>query len=409
MRVALIHNVKPKKKLPDLPFDYYSECDSPATVSAIAKALRRQRFTVLPVEANHRLPAWLKRNHVDLAFNIAEGFYGDAREARVPALLELLEIPYTGSGVLALVLALDKNKAKHLFRSAGVPTPNFQLFLHPDEPIKRQLQFPLIVKPNREGSGKGIWASSVVHDEKAFRTQLRLVHDRYAQEVLVEEYIEGTELTVGLLGGDEVLPVLEVDFSGCESSGEFFYSWRMKEFQGNQEMGLTPSFWCPARLDPGMTQAVQSVAWRAARALGANELARVDIRLSSDGIPYVLEVNPLPGLDPAESNLPLMAKAAGMSYDTLIQRIVTLAVSNRTLRSGRMAHLKAIPPKAGASLSSPSSQKAHSTLRRSKKRPLTPAKKGSGSAGEAVAVRSTSRRRTLSPRKTQAKEGRLGR
>lgn len=326
LRIALIHNGKPLVKDPGLPADYYSECDSPKTIRAIASALEKAGHAVLPVEANQHLPQWLARNPVDLCFNIAEGFEGEAREARVPALLELMGIPYTGSSVLALALALDKAKSKQIFRSVGIPTPNFQLFLHPDEPLDPKLQCPLIVKPNREGSAKGISRSSVVWDEPALRAQVRHVFAEYAQEVLVEEYIEGTELTVGILGGDQILPVLEIDFKKCERSGEFFYSWRMKEFQGNKELHLDPQFWCPARVSPAVTQAVQSVAWKAARALGARDIARVDIRLSSDGIPYVLEVNPLPGMDPEESNLPIMIRAAGIPYEGFIQRLVNLAL-----------------------------------------------------------------------------------
>lgn len=326
MRVALIHNLKPGLDRPDLPPDYFSECDKPKTIQAIARALRQAGHQVAPVEADAELPLWLREHPVDIAFNIAEGFRGQAREARVPALLELLGIPYTGSGVLTLALALDKAKSKALFRAAGIPTPNFQLFSHPDEPLETRLQYPLIVKPNREGSAKGIWASSVVHDPVALRSQIRLVFEMYAQEVLVEEYVEGMELTVGILGLDRVLPILEVDFRGCAPSGEFFYSWRMKEFQGNKDLFLNPQFWCPARLDPARAQAIQSVAWRAARLLETQDVARVDIRLSSDGIPYVLEVNPLPGLDPEESNLPLMARAAGLSYEAFIQRLLTLAL-----------------------------------------------------------------------------------
>ena len=345
LRVALIHNLKPLAKDPRLPADYYSECDSQKTVDAIAEAIRKRGHTVLPAEADRDLPEWLAKTKVDLAFNIAEGFEGDAREARVPALLELMGIPYTGSGVLALALALDKAKSKQIFRFHGIPTPNFQLFRHADEPLDPRLKIPLIVKPNTEGSAKGISSSSVVADERSLRGQVRHILETYAQEVLVEEYIEGTELTVGILGTEQILPVLEVDFSECKGSGEFFYSWRMKEYQGDKERKLTPRFWCPARLDPAVTQAVQSVAWKAARALGTRDLARVDIRLSSEGIPYVLEVNPLPGMDPEESNLPIMTRAAGMSYEAFIHRLIDLAAERASHRPARrqQAALSSIP------------------------------------------------------------------
>ncbi len=333
LTVALIHNLKQSTKVGGLPPDYYSECDAVKTIEAITNALRSGGHTVFPVEADRDLAQWLARNPVDVAFNIAEGFRGEAREARVPALLELLEIPYTGSGVLTLTLALDKARSKLLFKATGVPTPNFQLFVHPEDPLKVPLHYPLIAKPNREGSAKGIWADSVVHNEPALRAQIRKVHQEYAQEVLVEEFIEGMELTVGILGTDQVLPVLEIDFGPCEASGEFFYSWRMKEFQGNKKLHLAPRFWCPARLDPAVTQAVQGVALKAAKVLGCRDMARVDIRLSHDGIPYCLEVNPLPGLDPQESNLPLMAQAGGVSYEALILEILKFAQERRATSS----------------------------------------------------------------------------
>ena len=332
MKIALIHNLKPLVKDSSLPADHYSECDSPKTVRAISAALEKAGHTVLPVEADRNLPVWLTQNPVDLAFNISEGFEGEAREARVPALLELMGIPCTGSGVLSLALALDKAKSKQIFRFSGVPTPNFQLFSRMDEPLDPKLKFPVIVKPNREGSAKGILVSSVVGDEAALRIQVGRVLEMYGQEALAEEFIEGIELTVGILGEDQILPVLEIDFSGCKDSGESFYSWRMKEYQGDKQQHLNPQFWCPARLSPHVTQAVQTVAWRAARALGARDIARVDIRLSSDGIPFVLEVNPLPGIDPEESNLPIMVRAAGLSYEALIQRLVQLAMERSKRR-----------------------------------------------------------------------------
>ncbi len=400
LRVALIHNLKPVVKEPHLPADYYSECDSKKTVEFIVAALKKAKHTVLLVEADENLSVWLAKNPVDLAFNIAEGFEGESREARVPALLELMGIPYTGSGVLALALALDKARSKQLFRFAGIPTPNFQLFNHPDEALDPHLKYPIIVKPNCEGSAKGIMASSVVQDERALRAQVRHVFEAYSQEVLVEEYIEGTELTVGILGRDEILPVLEIDFSECGASGEFFYSWRMKEFQGNRQLHLTPRFWCPARLDPAVTQAVQSVAWKAAKALGTRDMARVDIRLSSDGIPYVLEVNPLPGIDPEESNLPIMTRAAGMSYEALIQRLLNLAMERSSKRVGSRRASSFVPSSNPTvpSAESPRKGALPSSVEQVKGQPPAPV----------VVVRNGTKRRQ-GIRHNDPKEGNLGR
>jgi len=321
------------------PDDAYSEFDSTQTVQAIAGVLRAQGHQVWLVEATPDMLTWFRAHRVDLVFNIAEGVSGEARESRVPAILDFLGIPYTGSGVLSLALALDKAKAKHLFRIAGIPTPAFQLFTRPDMPVDPHLRFPVIVKPNREGSAKGIWASSVVADPVGVSAQVRRVFERYDQPVLVEEFIEGTELSVGILGNapPRPLPVLEIDFSSCVGSGERFYSWRVKEYQGAAGLHLTPTFWCPARLPEAVAAAVQAVALKAHQVLECRDFSRADVRLGVDGTPYVLEVNPLPGLDPTESNFPQMARAAELEYPALIARLIE-AVAARTGASSSVAH-----------------------------------------------------------------------
>jgi len=293
--------------------------------------LRAAGHTVHLVEATADLPRWFLTHRVDLVFNIAEGTHGAHRESQVPAILESLRIPFTGSNSITLALALDKAKTKQILASEGIPTPPWQLFPNPETALSPRLSFPLIVKPNREGSGKGIWRESVVGDEASLRRQVTQIYHRYRQEVLVEEFIEGKELTAGILG-QAPLPILEIDFEPCRTSGEFFYSWRMKEFQGDVSLGLMPAMHCPARLDAATTARVQDVALRAHRALGCMDLSRTDIRLRSDGTPFVLEINPLPGLSPLDSNFPVMTTAAGLSHQVLIQRIVALTM----IRYGRL-------------------------------------------------------------------------
>ena len=319
-----------------VPFDGDSEFDSPKTIEAIVHALQAAGHEVLRVEARGNVPQWFLTHSVDLVFNIAEGIHGAHRESQVPAILESLGIPFTGSNSITLALALDKAKTKQILALEGISTPRWQLFPAPTPTLNPALEFPLIIKPNREGSAKGIWRESVVGDEAALRRQVAHVYERYRQEVLVEEFIQGRELTVGVLG-QEVLPILEIDFAPCRSSGEFFYSWRMKEFQGDASLGLAPDLFCPARLDAATTARVQTIALMSHRALGCADLSRTDIRLRDDGMPFVLEVNPLPGLNPMDSNFPLMAQAAGLSHERLIQRIVDLAMSRR--QNGRQLHI----------------------------------------------------------------------
>ena len=288
------------------------------------RSLKAAGHIVHLVEANDDLPKWFLTHRVDLVFNIAEGVHGEHRESQVPAILESLGVPFTGSGSITLALALDKAKTKQILISEGIPTPAWQLFPRPTTPLNPKLEFPLIVKPNREGSSKGIWRESVVGDEAALRRQVEHVIARYHQEALVEEFIHGTELTVGVIG-DEALPILEIDFSPCQASNEFFYSWRMKEFQGNTSMGLVPMLHCPARLEDAVAAKVRQTALAAHRALGCLDFSRTDIRLSADGTPFVLEINPLPGLSPLDSNFPVMTTTAGISHEALIQRIVHLS------------------------------------------------------------------------------------
>jgi D-alanine-D-alanine ligase len=266
-----------------------------------------------------------------MVFNIAEGKHGRFRESEVPAVLDYLNIPYTGSDTFSLALALNKTLTKKILKAENIPTPNFQLFVKGDELLDSDLRFPLIVKPNCEGSAKGINKTNVVHNLTDLTIKVRECIDIYRQEALVEEFIEGKELTVGILenGKTRVLPILEIDFSNCKKSGEYFYSWKMKEFQGNRELGLVPEFYCPARLDKDTEEKVKDIALRTHRAVGCLDISRTDIRLDKNNVPYVLEINPLPGLDPKESNFPIMAYAAGMKYEDLIEAIL-LSASERT-------------------------------------------------------------------------------
>jgi len=330
MRVALTYNLK--KKDPLKPADYFSECDSAETINSVVLALKNKGHSVDAIDVEYpALFSYFKSNRVDMVFNIAEGKHGRFRESEVPAVLDYLNIPYTGSNTFSLALALNKTLTKKILKAENIPTPNFQLFINGDEALDPELKFPLIVKPNCEGSAKGINKTNVVNNAFDLNLKVKECINVYRQEALVEEFIEGKELTVGILenGKTRVLPILEIDFSNCKKSGEYFYSWKMKEFQGNRELGLVPEFHCPARLDKETEEKVKDVALRTHRAVGCLDISRTDIRLDRFNVPYVLEINPLPGLDPKESNFPIMAYAAGMKYEDLIEAIL-LSASERT-------------------------------------------------------------------------------
>jgi D-alanine-D-alanine ligase len=330
MKIAVTYNLK--KKDSSKPIDYFSEFDSEETINAISTALSSKGHLVCPVDVSEPgLFTYFRNNRVDMVFNIAEGKAGKFRESEIPAILDYLDVHYTGSNTVSLALALNKALTKKILIAENIPTPGFQVFSKGDEAFNEQLRFPLIVKPNREGSAKGIDVSCVVRGKEELLDKVRERIEMYRQEVIVEEFIEGTELTVGILenGKTTALPILEIDFSNCAKSGEYFYSWRMKEYQGNEEMGLVPQFYCPARLTPELTARVQDVVLRTHRAIGCTDISRTDIRLSSDGTPYVLEINHLPGLNPLDSNFPIMAYAAGMRDEDLIEAIVSSACKRR--------------------------------------------------------------------------------
>ncbi|MDP2923522.1 MAG: ATP-grasp domain-containing protein [Candidatus Omnitrophota bacterium] len=332
MKIALTYNLK--KKDETKPPDYFSEFDSQDTVDAIISALETKGHTVEPVDVETpSLFSYFRKKSVDAVFNIAEGKSSKFRESEVPAILDYLNIPYTGSNTFSLALALNKTITKKVLQADNIPTPRFQLFVTGKEELNAALRFPLIVKPNREGSAKGINTSNVVDNQDSLLKKIKEIISVYKQEVLVEEFVAGKELTVGILenGKVTILPILEIDFSTCQKSGEYFYSWRMKEYQGNTELGLVPTFHCPARLEKDTEELIKETALKTHRAVGCFGISRTDIRLSKDNVPYVLEINPLPGLHPRESNLPLMAYAAGIKYADLIEAILMSALERKGL------------------------------------------------------------------------------
>lgn len=330
MKIALTYNLKRKDNTK--PVDYFSEYDSEDTINAIISALRKKGHSVEAINAEHPgIFSYFRKNRVDMVFNIAEGQHGKFRESEIPAILDYLNIPYTGSSTFSLALALNKGLTKKILKAENIPTPAFQIFSEGNEALDPGLKFPLIVKPNCEGSAKGITVSNVVNTRDGLFKKINEIIGFYRQEALVEEFIEGRELTVGILenGKTTIFPILEIDFSTCKNSGEYFYSWRVKEYQGDIQLGLAPVFNCPARLDKHTEATIKELALRTHHALGCFDISRTDIRLSKDNTPYVLEINPLPGLNPDASNYPLMAYAAGIKYEDLIEMILMSAFLRR--------------------------------------------------------------------------------
>jgi D-alanine-D-alanine ligase len=312
--------------------DSEAEFDAPETISSIRDALESYGHVVIPLEATAELPRQLMESPVDLVFNIAEGVSGRNREAVVPALCELMGIPYTGSDAATLSIALDKALSKRVLRQHGILTAEFQVMETGRERLSPKLRFPLIVKPNQEGSSKGVSAQvSVVDNEDVLRQLVRDLIERYRQPALIEDYIAGREFTVGLLGDKRprVLPPMEILFRDTSNPRPVY------DFQIKQEWEKHVYYECPARLTPTELKSVERVCRETFAALDCRDVARVDLRMNGKGELYVLEVNPLPGLTPEYSDLCLIGKAANLDYRQLIGEI--LAGGLKRLREKRRA------------------------------------------------------------------------
>lgn len=340
LRVAVIANTKQNVYLAEEgPEDALAEYDSIHTVQAVADALAAAGHTTRVVEADETLFDTIRITRPDICFNLAEGLRGDSRESHVPALLEMLGIPYTGGKVLAHAIALDKGVTKQIWRDEGLPTAPFQVMRTGEEPLDPVLEFPLFVKPAREGSGMGINSDSIVLDRSALHQQVRWVLEAYRQPALVEAFLPGREFTVGVIGnrllpghrrgaglydhqGYHVFPVLEVD--ATLGAGNGVYNTLAKSYLPGEDGA--PDYICPARITPALADELSDLAVRAFEAVGALDVGRVDFRLGHDGRPFLLEINTLPGLNPLASDMCIVARAEGIPYQVLVNEILQLAL-----------------------------------------------------------------------------------
>lgn len=345
LRVGFTFNVKRIKPTLDAAEDSEAEYDAPSTLQAIREAIASWGHEVVDLEATPELPAVLATSPVDIVFNIAEGFRGRNREAQVPALLELLDIPYTGSDPATLSLALDKALAKKIVRQAGIHTPNYQLMTTGKERLDKQLErWPLIVKPVAEGSSKGVFGKSVCHSEAEVRDVVKEMVGKYQQPALIEEFIGGREFTVGLLGErrPKVLAPMEIVFTDKTDKTPVY------RFEDKLAENDRIKYEVPAKLSPSELERLRSAARGAFMALGCRDVARLDFRMDEKGRFCFLECNPLPGLTPGWSDLVLIAQGEGMDYRTLIAEILSGAIRRYKEREARRS---AAADKAGLSSS----------------------------------------------------------
>lgn len=338
--IGFLYNVR--HHYPD-PQDFRNQLeadfDDPQTTKNQIKHLKNCGYEVIPIEADDK--AYLKlyklKDKIDLVFNLAEGIFGKDREAQLPAILEMLQIPYTGCGPLTEGLVLNKAKTKDILISKNIPTLIYQLFTGGEEPINKKLRFPLIVKPVAQGSSAGITNKSVVYDESSLRRQLKKIIKNFDQPAIVEPFLIGREFSVALIGNPpRALPIIESDHTKLPKKYLPFDSLEVKwifEEENNNDY-LT----CPAKLSSKLKNKIEKICFAAWQALGILDWCRIDIRCDSQENPYVLEVNCPPGILPPEvsttSYFPLASKNAGMDYEQLLELIINTALE-RYKKGGR--------------------------------------------------------------------------
>ena len=339
MKIGLVYNLIPETLLKEGPIDSIAELDTSETITLLRKALEAGGHQVVLIEANGEIFSRLKsiKDKIDIVFNIAEGLVGEIRESQVPILCEALNIPYTGSGPLTLGLCLNKARAKEVMNYHHILTPKFQVITSAHAPIDKKLHYPLIVKLNEEGSSKGLAYDSVVYDEPALRKKASYLLQTYREKILIEEYINGREFTVPVFGNDPpiVLPIIEIIYDKVPPNLPQISLFvpddpvleiieRLHRPIPNTE--LNHSTICPAELETKLERKIQRTAIKAYQALGCRDWCRMEFRLDQQGGLYLLELNPIAGIDPSY-HFPHSARVYGLSYEALINRILEYAIT----------------------------------------------------------------------------------
>ncbi len=320
MRVGLTYDLRETYLAEGYGLEETAEFDRPDTIDAIEAALRKQGFETDRIGHVRQLAARLVGGERwDFVFNIAEGLDGIGREAQVPALLDAWRIPYVFSDPLVMTLTLHKGMAKRVVRDQGVPTAPFAVIETPSDLATVDLPFPLFAKPVAEGTGKGVTPASKASSAAGLRKVTRQLLQQFRQPVLVETFLPGREFTIGITGtGARARAVAVMEVVLTENAEAEVYSYVNKEECDDRVVYRL--------VDDAEAREAAEVALAAWRALGCRDGGRIDVRSDAAGRPHFLEVNPLAGLHPEHSDLPIMCRLAGISFDDLIGRIVESAL-----------------------------------------------------------------------------------
>ncbi|MGB4408350.1 MAG: D-alanine--D-alanine ligase [Sphaerochaeta sp.] len=326
MLIGMTYDLKDDYLAAGYPAEAVAEFDNLVTIGAIDDSLRLLGYETIRIGNIKALVVFLAQgNRCDLVFNIAEGLHGLCREAQIPALLDAYEIPYVFSESHILALTLHKGMTKAVVREQGVPTPDYYVISDESEVDSVELPFPLFLKPVGGGTGMGISANSIVRDSLALSHVAKLLLEEYRQPVLVETYLEGREFTVGITGTREnarSTGVMEIVVDPSCDLGVYSYKTKQEylEFAKYHLVGGEVALEC------------EKVALAAWNALGCRDGGRIDVKMDGQLRVNFLEVNPLAGLNPVDSDLPILCRKAGISYHELITRILESAL----LRVGKV-------------------------------------------------------------------------
>ena len=325
MQIGLSYDLKEAVQIEqDSPDDALEEYDSLETVDLISLALEARGHYVVRLGGGSRFLVNIRCQDIDMVFNIAEG-RGNyrSREAQVPAVLEMMDIPYTGSDPECLAICLDKPLTKKLVAANGISTPNWTVITDREELARvfwEGFLFPVIVKPAYEGSSKGIRLSSLAYNACQAEEEALEILDCYRQPVMVEEFIDGDEVTVGIIGNSPPKIVGIMRILPRRKNGHFVYSLEVKRDYQN-----LVNYECPACLEKGVLQKITYESLKVFRTLGCRDFARVDFRVIPEGIPYFIEINPLPGLG-TYSDLIIMATMMGWTHEEVIGAVLDAAL-----------------------------------------------------------------------------------
>jgi len=346
MRVGLTYDLRDDYLQQGWSEEATAEFDRADTIEGIENALQALGYQTDRIGNARALVERLARGERwDIVFNIAEGYFGPARESQVPALLELYQIPFTFSDSLVLAIALHKGITKRLVRSAGIPTPDFAEVRSPADIASVRLPFPLFAKPVAEGTGKGISSASRLDSSDDLTRVCRRLLRQYGQPVLVERFLPGREFTAGVVGNGRrarVIGVMEVHY---RSSAQAIYSYETKK-EYETRVAYEPATGPVRDQCTELTRRVWDL-------LGCRDAGRVDLRCDGRGRPYFLEINPLAGLNPVHSDLPILARLHGWSFESLIAEIMRHALARYGLTPPHPRRWRPVRSRATADNSEP--------------------------------------------------------